>query len=135
MTSFSATALATHSHWLLRIAFSAVYLPKGIDKIADISGFAAMMGLPWYVATLVALAEIAGGLGVLLGGIPRVPLRDTLTRLGGLATLPVIMGAILMVHWGQWSFMATESHPMGGMEFQTVLLLLGIYFVARGSKA
>ena len=38
-----------------------------------------------------------------------------------------------MVHWGQWSFVASDSHPMGGMEFQVVLLALGLWFAATGN--
>ena len=36
--------------------------------------------------------------------------------------VPVMAGAIALVHWGKWSFVASESHPMGGMEFQVVLM-------------
>ena len=59
--------------------------------------------------------------------------RDWITRLGGLAVVPVMVGAIAMVHWGQWSFVATETHPMGGMEFQVVLLLMGLYCAVVGN--
>jgi uncharacterized membrane protein YphA (DoxX/SURF4 family) len=84
-----------------------------------------MMQLPLLVAVLVALAEVGGGLAVIAGGALG---RDWLTRLGGLVTVPVMLGAISMVHWGQWTFVATETHPMGGMEFHQVLLLLvGLY--------
>lgn len=128
-------ALSTHAHWILRLGFSAVYIPKGIEKLIDLNGFSEMMGLPFAVALLVALAELAGGLAVLAGGAPRLPHRDVLTRLGALATVPVILGAIIMVHWGQWSFVPSATHPMGGMEFQAVLLLLAGYFLVRGNRA
>jgi putative oxidoreductase len=45
-----------------------------------------------------------------------------------------MIGAIVMVHWGQWSFVATDTHPMGGMEFQVVLLLMGLYYLVRGNS-
>ncbi len=32
-----------------------------------------------------------------------------------------MLGAIAMVHWRRVNFLPTESHPMGGMEFQLVL--------------
>jgi putative oxidoreductase len=89
-----------------------------------------MMGLPIYVAALVALAEVGGGLGVIAGAAVR---HDWLTRLGGLVTVPVTLGAIVMVHWGQWSFVASDSYPMGGMEFQVVLLALGLWFAVTGN--
>lgn len=90
-----------------------------------------MMGLPVAVALLVALAEVGGGLAVLIGPALR---RDWLTRVGGLVTVPVMIGAIAMVHWGQWSFVASDTHPMGGMEFQVVLLALGLWFALTGNR-
>jgi putative oxidoreductase len=123
--------LAAHSHWLLRIGFAAVFLFHGLGKLVDPAAFAAMMGLPLLVAILVALAEVGGGLAILGGGLVW---RDWLTRLGGLVTIPVLIGAIAMVHWGQWSFVPSETHPMGGMEFQVVLLLMAIWFVATGDR-
>lgn len=123
------------SAWLLRIALAAVYVPKGVDKLTNLEGFAGMMELAVGVALLVALAEVLGGLAVLLGGFFAGAVNDVLTRLGALATLPVILGAIFMVHWGQWSFVPSDTHPMGGMEFQVVLLLLGLYFLIRGRHA
>ena len=61
--------------------------------------------------------------------------RDLVTRLGGLAIVPVMLGAIIMVHSGQWSFVPSETHPMGGMEFQVVLTLIALYFVIKGNRA
>jgi len=123
--------IAAHSHWLLRAAFAAVFLFHGVGKLVDPGGFAAMMGLPYLVAVLVALAEVGGGLAVLAGGFVW---RDWLTRLGGGVTIPVLIGAIAMVHWGQWSFVPSGTHPMGGMEFQVVLLLMAVWFVATGDR-
>ncbi|MDZ7749113.1 MAG: DoxX family protein [Halofilum sp. (in: g-proteobacteria)] len=130
-------ALAGHAHWLLRAGLASVFLFHGLQKflVMGIGGFAGMMGLPVAIAALVALAEVLAGAGILAGATVRGPLGDLVTRLSGLAIAPVMLGAIAMVHWGQWSFAASDSHPMGGMEFQVVLLLLGLYFVARGNDA
>ncbi|WP_296809646.1 hypothetical protein [Thiocapsa sp.] len=68
------------------------------------------------VAVLVALAEVGGGLAVLVGGLVR---RDWLTRLGGGVTIPVLIGAIAMVHWGQWSFVPSPSQS--GLSLKTAL--------------
>jgi len=118
--------------WLLRIGFAAVFITKGLEKFTGLGGFAEMMGLPVAVAFLVALAELLGGLAVLVGGFLTGAANDVLTRLGGLATIPVLLGAISRVHWGQWTFVPTDSHPMGGIEYQTILLILALYFVIRG---
>ena len=130
-SELKAISLAPHAHWLLRIGFASVFLFHGIGKFAAPVQFAEMMQLPLVVALLVALAAVGGGLAVLAGGALN---KDWMTRLGGLVTIPVVIGAIIMVHWGQWSFVATDSHPMGGMEFQVVLLLMGVYFLVRGSS-
>ena len=121
---------AGYAHWLPRIALASVFLFHGGGKFLNLSGFAGMMDLPYFIAFLVALAEVGGGLLLLLGGV----LEDWMTRLGAAAMVPVLIGAIGMVHWGQWSFVASETHPMGGMEFQVVLLLIALYFVLRGNK-
>jgi putative oxidoreductase len=122
---------ARHAHWLPRIAFASVFLFHGVGKLVDVNGFASMMGLPLMAAWLVTFAELAGGLAVLVGPLLH---RDWITRLGGLAGVPVLIGAIAMVHWGRWSFVPSDSHPMGGMEFQVVLLLMALWFTAVGNR-
>ncbi len=87
-----------------------------------------MMGMPVTVWALVAVLETLGGLLVFFGAF----LPDWATRIGGLLVIPVMIGAIAMVHWPQWSFAPTESAPMGGMEFQSSMVLLGVYFLLRG---
>ncbi len=128
-------AIGPHAHWLLRAALAGVFLFHGLQKffVMGVDGFAGMMGLPLAAATLVALAEVLAGAGILAGATVRGRLGDLATRLSGLAIAPVLIGAIAMVHWGRWSFTPSESHPMGGMEFQVVLLLIGLYFAIRGN--
>ena len=130
-SKLNAASFAMHAPWLLRIGFASVFVFHGVGKFAAPAQFAEMMQLPLLVTLLVALAEVGGGLAVIVGGALR---KNWLTRLGGLVTVPVMIGAIGMVHWGQWSFVATDSHPMGGMEFQVVLLLMGLYFLIRGNS-
>lgn len=118
-----------HAHWLLRLTFAAVFLYHGLPKFQDLAGTGQMLGLATWVATLVAIAEVGGALLVLAGGL----WKDWMTRLGGLFIVPVMVAAIWMVHWGQWGFMATESNPFGGMEFQVTLLALALFFALRGN--
>lgn len=121
--------IARHAHWALRLALLSVFLFHGLDKLGDLGGFAGMAGLPVAVALLVALAEMVGGILVFAGGF----LKDWMTRLGAVALMPVMLGAIFMVHWGQWHFMATDTHPMGGMQFQVTLLLVLVYLALKGN--
>lgn len=92
--------------------------------------------LPVIVVLLVALAEAAGGALVLLGGFVKGDFVGRwMTRLDALMIIPVMIGAIAMVHRGQWNFVPADSHPLGGMQFQVTLLLISLYFVIRGNKA
>jgi putative oxidoreductase len=92
------------------------------------------MQMPLAMFLAVGAAEVLAGMGAIVGGIPGAPKRDLVTRLAGLAAAPVMLGAIAMVHAPQWSFQPTEAKPMGGMEFQVVLLSLAIYFMLTGSR-
>jgi putative oxidoreductase len=122
-------ALHNHAHWLLRIALASVFLFHGIGKVVNVSGFAEMMGLPVLVAGLVTFAEVAGGLGIIIGGFG----KELITRLAALAMIPVLLGAIVMVHGPRWNFVPAEGYPMGGMEFQVVLALIATYFLIVGN--
>lgn len=122
--------MAQHAHWLLRIIIASVFIFHGVGKLVDIQGFANMVGLPTLLAWLVTFAELAAAIGIIVGGFT----SSLITRLAGLAVIPVMLGAIFMVHWGRWSFTPSESHPMGGMEFQVSLLLLGLYFLIVGNR-
>jgi putative oxidoreductase len=125
----SMNALHNKAHWLLRIALASVFLFHGFGKVADVSGFAEMMGLPVLVAGLVTFAEVAGGLGIIIGGFG----KELITRLAALAMIPVLLGAIVMVHGPRWNFVPAEGYPMGGMEFQVVLALIATYFLIVGN--
>ncbi len=122
-------SLKPHAHWLLRIGFAGVFLFHGIGKVMAFGGFSQMMGLPTPVAALVTLAEVAAGVGIIVGAFT----NDLITRLAGLAVAPVLLGAIFMVHWGRWNFTPAEGFPMGGMEFQVVLLLMALFFLVMGN--
>jgi putative oxidoreductase len=127
------TYLTTNAHWLLRIALASVFIYHGILKFLNLEGFAQMLPISYTEVVLVALAETVGGLFVLLGGFHDDTISDIATRIGAALNLPVIIGAIAIVHWGQWNFVPTESHPMGGFEFQAVLLLVMLYLVITGN--
>ncbi len=122
-------SLKPHAHWLLRFGLASVFIFHGIGKVMNIGGFAEMMGLPTSVAGLVTLAELAGGVGIIVGAFT----NDLITRLAGLAVAPVMLGAIFMVHWGRWNFLPGEGFPAGGMEFQVVLLCSALYFLVMGN--
>ncbi len=125
--------LNENAHWFLRSALASVFVYHGLLKFMNLEGFAQMLPISYLEVVLVAAAETAGGLLVLLGGIRNGRLPDLATRIGAALNIPVILGAIAMIHWGQWNFVPSESHPMGGFEFQAVLLLLMLHLVVTGN--
>ena len=130
--SFNST-LNNNAHWLLRIGIVSVFLYHGTLKFMDLEGFANMLPISYTAVVLVALAQVGGSLLLLLGGLSQSRLADIATRIGAFLNIPVMIGAIALVHWGRWNFVPTETHPMGGMEFQVVLLLIMTYVVIKGN--
>ena len=124
----------SNAHWLLRIALASVFLYHGVLKFMNLEGFAQMLPISYTEVVLVALAETVGGLLVLVGGFSSDRLFDLATRVGAALNIPVILGAISIVHWGRWNFVPSESHPMGGFEFQAVLLLVLLFLVITGNR-
>jgi putative oxidoreductase len=128
--------MAEISHWFIRVPFAAVFLFHGIGKFPALEKMSAMLDMPVFLVLLVAVVEVLAGIGAIIGGISAIKQADLVTRLAGLAAAPVLLGAIVMVHWPRWSFTPTESHPMGGMEFQVVLMGIAVFFILSGrSKA
>lgn len=126
--------LTSNAHWLLRFSIVGVFLYHGTLKFMDLEGFAAMLPISYAEVVLVALAEVGGSLLVILGGFRDDQLSDIATRVGALLNVPVVIGAIAMVHWGQWNFVPSATHPLGGMEFQVVLTLILLYVAITGNK-
>lgn len=128
------TFLTKNAHWLLRIALSSVFVYHGLLKFANLEGFAQMLPISYLEVVLVAAAETVGGLLVLLGGFRNDAISDLATRIGAALNIPVMIGAITLVHWGRWNFVPSETHPMGGMQFQSVLILIMLYLVFTGNR-
>ncbi len=126
--------LNQNAHWLLRIALASVLVFHGVLKLMNLEGFAAMLPISYSQTALVALAETVGGLLILIGGLRNSAPFDLATRAGAALNVPVLIGAIFIVHWGRWNFVPTETHPMGGFEFQAVLLLLLLFLVITGNR-
>ena len=125
--------LSANAHWLLRIGIVSVFLYHGILKFSNLEGFATMLPISYTEVMFVALANI-GSVLVILGGFRNDVLSDLFTRIGAALNIPVMIGAITLVHWGRWNFVPTETHPMGGMEFQVTLVLLMLYLVITGNN-
>ena len=122
--------LEQHAHWLLRIMLAAIFFYHGIQALPMSNEMAESLHLSSTLFTLVVIAEIGGALLILLGGF----LYDWMTRLGALFMGVVMIGAMVIVHWGQWSFLPSADHPAGGIEFPLTILVISIYFIIRGNS-
>lgn len=101
--------LQPHAIALLRIALGAMTLAHGLMKVFLFTvpgtvGYFESLGLPGVLAYLTILAEVGGGMALILG---------LFTRWVSLALVPVLLGAA-WVHLGNgWVF----SSEGGGWEF------------------
>ena len=125
--------LSNNAHWLLRLAIASVFVYHGALKFSNLDGFATMLPISYFEVVLVGLANIGSAL-VLIGGFRDDVFSDIATRVGAAFNIPVMIGAIYLVHWGRWNFVPTETHPLGGMEFQVVLAAVMLYLVITGNK-
>ena len=117
----SLNSVSPHAHWLLRTALGSVFVYHGALKLSNLEGFAQMLPISYLETVLVALAEFVGGSLILVGGF------------GAAMQIPVMLGAIALVHWSRWNFVPTEDFPMGGMQFQVTLALVALYLVITGN--
>ncbi len=124
-------SLRPYAHWLLRLALAAVFFYHGFSKLPMAAAMADMMKMPIVMIYLIAAMEISGAALVLVGPLIK---NDLATRVGGLFLSLIMLGAIGLVHKGQWNFMPSETHPVGGMEFQVTLLCVALYFVITGNR-
>ena len=125
-------AFAPHAHWALRLALASVFLYHGLTKFPVLGGMAEMMGMPVFVVGLLATMEAIGGALILVGGAA----SDWVTRLGGVLIVPIMLGAIFMVHLQHcWNSVNMGTGNMGrGMEFQFTLLMIALYFALAGNS-
>lgn len=94
---------------ILRVASGALFIAHGLMKVFIFTlpgtvGFFESLGLPGFLAYLTILAEVGGGLALILG---------VATRVVALALIPVLLGAVWVHSGNGWVF----SSAGGGWEF------------------
>lgn len=111
-----------------RILISLIFLTGGIAKLTDVAGTAGFMesaGIPYAhtLAIIAGIAEIAGGLSLLLG---------LLTRIGALGLFVYLVLVSVLMH-PFWSFEGAEQQ-MQQIQFMKNLAIMGglLAFVAFG---
>lgn len=108
--------------FLVRLTLAIVFIGHGVQKLMGLDmvvGFFGTLGLPGWLAGVVAIVETLGGLAMLLG---------IYTKWAGYALAVIMVGAVLTAHGGQ---------PWSGKEFAAILaiLSLGAAWIAPGKIA
>jgi putative oxidoreductase len=112
--------------FILRIIIGTAFIMHGGQKLISfftLEGFTpfvtfiSALGLPPFLAYLVPFAEFFGGVMVLLGFA---------TELGALMIIPVMVGAVFLVHWKNGYFLPN------GFEYALNLLLGSIALIIGG---
>lgn len=119
------SSLSPHVHWGIRLSLAATFLYHGLDKWPP-EAISESFGMPLLMVWAIIIAEVIAGLALIIGAFG----KDMLTRLGGLIVIVIMIGAIVLFHaQNGWNVMN------GGMEFQVLMLAVGLYFAARGNNA
>jgi putative oxidoreductase len=124
-----------YGHWLVRLSLAGTFLFHGFTKFPMAPMMAKMMGMPVIMIYMLAMMEVVGGIFILWGAVG----PEWATRVAGLLFSVVMLGAISMMHWQNgWSFTSgwgEGTNHMGGMEFQTLILAVSLFFVVKGNGA
>jgi putative oxidoreductase len=118
---------APYGAFALRVALGAMfiahaYLKLVVFTVPGFQGFLGQVGLPAALAWPIILAELVGGLAILVGFYG---------RLASLALLPVLLGALSVHAPNGWLFNA----PNGGWEYPAFLALAAVAHALIGDGA
>ncbi len=115
---------SAHAAFLLRAALGVMFLAHGLTKVLVFTipgtvGFFNSIGYPGWLAYLVILGEVGGGLLLVLG---------VYTRWVALANIVILLGT-LPVHWANgWMFANTN----GGWEYPVFLIVVSVSVALLG---
>ncbi len=122
MTDYQSWALL-----IMRLVLGSIFFLHGAQKVfgwfggPGLHGFVAWitsLGVPQFLAYLAAFAEFIGGCFMFLG---------IATELGALLIIPVMIGAVIMVHWPHGYF--DQNH---GFEYPLNLILFALAVIIGG---
>lgn len=111
----------------LRLSLGVMLLAHGLMKVLvftlpGTAQFFGSVGFPGWLAYVVVVLEVGGGILLLLG---------IATRVTALAMIPIMLGA-MSVHWSNgWVF----SAPNGGWEYPALLAILMVVQALLGPGA
>jgi putative oxidoreductase len=121
------TRLAPYGLLALRVALGAMFIAHALLKylvftMPGFEGFLAKVGLPGALAWPIVLAELLGGVAIVLG---------VYSRFVSIALLPVLLGALAIHFPNGWLFTA----PNGGWEYPAFLVVAAITHILSGDGA
>jgi putative oxidoreductase len=122
---------ASHLHWLLRgpLALSMLYNAAHAWRMGP-TPYAESLQLPVAVVSVMIGLQMAAAALLLIGAVT----SDWVTRAGAACSLPVLVGLLFHLHWGQWQPLASASHPHGGVALTVAWLGIATYLLARGNQ-
>lgn len=121
------TRLAPYGALALRIALGVMFIAHAYLKLviftpAGFAGFLGQVGLPGFLAWPIMLAELLGGLAILLGFYGRYV---------SLLLIPILLGALMVHAPNGWVFNA----PNGGWEYPAFMALTAFAHALIGDGA
>jgi putative oxidoreductase len=121
------TRLAPYGAFLLRVALGVMFIAHAYLKLAiftmpGFAGFLGQVGLPQILAWPIVLAEIAGGVALIIGFHARI---------ASLLLLPILLGALVIHAPNGWLFTA----PNGGWEYPAFLAVAALTQALVGEGA
>ncbi|WP_208115150.1 DoxX family protein [Paenibacillus massiliensis] len=112
---------------LLRVGLGIMFLIHGLDKfqtgIENVAGYFGSIGLPGFFAYIVASAEVAGGIALILG---------LLTRVVSGGFILIMLGAIISVKL-PLGFLGNGQMP--GYELDIAYLLIALHLMFAPATA
>ena len=122
------------SFMIIRLTLGVGFFLHGFGKLPlppeNLSSWFESMGMfaPELTATLVAIGEIAGGIGIIIGAFVKGKFGDLLTRLSALFIFIIMIGAFYIAH-PDW-FINKKLF----MSEQIYIFALSIFFLINGNK-
>jgi len=119
---------------IIRLTLGVGFFLHGFGKLPlppeKLSSWFESMGMfaPELTATLVAIGEVAGGIGIIAGALIKGKFGDLLTRLSALAIFIIMIGAFYIAH-PDW-FINEKLF----MSEQIYIFALSIFFLINGNK-
>jgi putative oxidoreductase len=119
--------LAPYGVFALRVALGIMFIAHAYLKIAvftvpGFAGFLSQVGYPPFLAWPIILAEMVGGVAILVGFY---------SRYVSLALLPILLGATLIHAPNGW----VSSAPNGGWEYPAFLAVAALAHILIGDGA